>query len=151
MVLAKLPASTVEQMMNISTAENATMLPGTERMLSGGAGEPAVALRDLSSSTGSAPVVCVTFPNRKAEPSSAKLRFQKSTASWTSGSRASFSAETITTVGTTVQAPVGYPGYTTGRPSLSSDGTTLYFYSDRPGGFGRRDSNVTTRSKLHAG
>ena len=43
----------------------------------------------------------------KAEPSSAKLRFQKSTASWTSGSRASFSAETITMVGTTVQAPMG--------------------------------------------
>jgi len=28
---------------------------------------------------------------------------------------------------------VNYPGYTTGRPSLSSDGTTLYLYSDRPG------------------
>jgi Tol biopolymer transport system component len=44
---------------------------------------------------------------------------------------------------------VNYPGYTTGRPSLSSEGTSLYFYSDRPGGFGRRDLYVTTRRKLH--
>jgi hypothetical protein len=43
---------------------------------------------------------------------------------------------------------VNTPGYTTGRPSLSSDGTTLYFYSDRPGGFGRRDLYVTSRRKL---
>ena len=43
---------------------------------------------------------------------------------------------------------VNYPGYTTGRPSLSSDGTTLYFYSDRPGGFGRRDLYAATRTRL---
>ena len=43
---------------------------------------------------------------------------------------------------------VNYPGYTTGRPSLSSDGTTLYFYSDRPGGFGRRDLYIATRTRL---
>ena len=43
---------------------------------------------------------------------------------------------------------VNYPGYTTGRPSLSSDGTTLYLYSDRPGGFGGRDLYVATRRKL---
>jgi len=46
---------------------------------------------------------------------------------------------------------VNYPGYTTGRPSLSSDGTTLYLYSDRPGGFGGRDLYVTTRQKLRTG
>jgi hypothetical protein len=43
---------------------------------------------------------------------------------------------------------VNYPGYTTGRPALSSDGTTLYFYSDRPGGLGGRDLYVSTRRKL---
>ena len=43
---------------------------------------------------------------------------------------------------------VNYPGYTTGRPSLSSDGTTLYLYSDRPGGFEGRDLYVATRRKL---
>jgi hypothetical protein len=43
---------------------------------------------------------------------------------------------------------VNYPGYTTGRPSISSDGTTLYLYSDRPGGFGGRDLYVATRTKL---
>ena len=43
---------------------------------------------------------------------------------------------------------VNYPGYTTGRPSLSSDATTLYLYSDRPGGFGGRDLYVATRERL---
>src|ERR1700730_2229418 len=43
---------------------------------------------------------------------------------------------------------VNYPGYTTGRPVLSCDGTTLYLYSDRPGGFGGRDLYVATRTKL---
>ena len=46
---------------------------------------------------------------------------------------------------------VNYPSYTTGRPALSWDGTTLYFYSDRPGGFGGLDLYVTTRRKLHGG
>jgi WD40-like Beta Propeller Repeat len=43
---------------------------------------------------------------------------------------------------------VNYPGYTTGRPSLSWEATTLYLYSDRPGGFGGRDLYVATRRKL---
>ena len=43
---------------------------------------------------------------------------------------------------------VNYPGYITGAPALSWDGTTLYFYSDRPGGFGGRDLYVSTREKL---
>jgi Tol biopolymer transport system component len=42
---------------------------------------------------------------------------------------------------------VNYPGYVTGAPALSWDGTTLYFYSDRPG-FGGRDLYVATREKL---
>ncbi len=33
-------------------------------------------------------------------------------------------------------------------PALSRDGTTLYFYSTRPGGFGKEDLYVTTRTKL---
>jgi hypothetical protein len=36
-----------------------------------------------------------------------------------------------------------------GGPSLSRDGTTLYFNSDRPGGSGAHDMYVTTRTKLH--
>jgi len=43
---------------------------------------------------------------------------------------------------------VNYPGSVTGAPALSWDGTTLYFYSDRPGGFGARDLYYTTREKL---
>ena len=44
---------------------------------------------------------------------------------------------------------VNYPGYVTGAPALSWDGTTLYFYStNRPGGFGVRDLYVVTRRKL---
>jgi len=43
---------------------------------------------------------------------------------------------------------VNYPGYVTGAPALSWDGTTLYFYSDRPGGFGGRDLYFATRRKL---
>jgi WD40-like Beta Propeller Repeat len=43
---------------------------------------------------------------------------------------------------------VNYPSYVTGAPALSWDGTTLYFYSDRPGGFGGRDLFVSTRRKL---
>jgi hypothetical protein len=42
---------------------------------------------------------------------------------------------------------VNYPDYVTGRPALSWDGTTLYFYSTRPGGFGGRDLYVATRKK----
>jgi hypothetical protein len=43
---------------------------------------------------------------------------------------------------------VNFPGYVTGAPALSWDGTTLYFYSDRPRGFGGRDLYVATRERL---
>ena len=36
-----------------------------------------------------------------------------------------------------------------GAPALSFDGTTLYFFSERPGGFGKRDLYVTTRERLN--
>ena len=36
-----------------------------------------------------------------------------------------------------------------GAPSLSFDGTTLYFFSDRPGGSGGNDLYVTTRARIH--
>jgi len=35
-----------------------------------------------------------------------------------------------------------------GAPALSSDGTTLYFFSQRPGGVGANDLYVTTRSRV---
>ena len=35
-----------------------------------------------------------------------------------------------------------------GGPALSFDGTTLYFHSNRPGGFGGNDLYVTTRARL---
>ena len=35
-----------------------------------------------------------------------------------------------------------------GAPALSRDATTLYFFSERPGGFGKRDLYVATRTKL---
>ena len=35
-----------------------------------------------------------------------------------------------------------------GAPALSFDGTTLYFFSERVGGFGKRDLYVTTRTRL---
>src|SRR5215467_2564582 len=40
---------------------------------------------------------------------------------------------------------VNIAGYVTGAPALSWDGTTLYFYSTRPGGFGGRDLYFATR------
>jgi len=43
---------------------------------------------------------------------------------------------------------VNFPGYVTGAPALSWDGTALYFYSDRPGGLGGRDLYLSTRRKL---
>jgi hypothetical protein len=48
----------------------------------------------------------------------------------------------------TVGMPVNYPGSITGGPALSCDGTTLYFTSDRPGGFGAFDVYVSRRRKL---
>lgn len=38
--------------------------------------------------------------------------------------------------------------YFDGAPALSSDGQTLLFYSNRPGGFGANDLYMTTRHKL---
>jgi hypothetical protein len=35
-----------------------------------------------------------------------------------------------------------------GAPALSSDGETLLFYSNRPGGFGANDLYMSTRHKL---
>src|SRR3989454_6253269 len=35
-----------------------------------------------------------------------------------------------------------------GAPALSFDGTTLYFFSERAGGFGKRDLYVTARARL---
>jgi hypothetical protein len=35
-----------------------------------------------------------------------------------------------------------------GAPALSFDGTTLYFFSEQAGGFGKRDLYVTTRTRL---
>ena len=43
---------------------------------------------------------------------------------------------------------VNFARYVTGAPALSWDGTTLYFYSTRPGGSGGRDLYVATRRKL---
>jgi hypothetical protein len=48
---------------------------------------------------------------------------------------------------------VNYPGYGTSRPALSWDGTTLYFNSNRPGGFNAPayltgDIYVTTRERM---
>ena len=49
---------------------------------------------------------------------------------------------------TSLGHPINYPGYKTASPNLSWDGTTLYFWSDRPGGFGGQDLYVSTRRKL---
>jgi hypothetical protein len=45
-------------------------------------------------------------------------------------------------------SPINYPGYKPAAPSLSWDGTTLYFWSNRPGGIGGQDLYVSTRRKL---
>jgi len=37
-----------------------------------------------------------------------------------------------------------------GAPSISWDGTELYFFSDRAGGYGRNDLYVTRRKRLHS-
>jgi hypothetical protein len=44
--------------------------------------------------------------------------------------------------------PVVNSPFFDGAPALSHDGTTLYFFSERPGGFGKRDLYVATRTKL---
>jgi len=38
--------------------------------------------------------------------------------------------------------------YFDGAPAVSSDGETLLFYSNRPGGFGGNDLYMSTRHKL---
>jgi len=43
---------------------------------------------------------------------------------------------------------VNIAGFTTRSPGLSADGTTLYFGSDRPGGFRGVDIYVSTRTRL---
>jgi hypothetical protein len=45
--------------------------------------------------------------------------------------------------------PVVNSPFFDGAPALSRDGTTLYFTSERPGGIGKRDLYVSTRTKLH--
>ncbi len=45
--------------------------------------------------------------------------------------------------------PIVNSAFNDGAPALSRDGTTVYFYSNRPGGFGANDLYVTTRTKLH--
>ncbi len=50
-----------------------------------------------------------------------------------------------------IPADLGPPinsGFADGGSALSCDGTTLYFFSTRPGGFGGRDLYVTTRTEL---
>jgi hypothetical protein len=46
-------------------------------------------------------------------------------------------------LGPTVNTPAN-----DGAPALSCDATTLYFFSNRPGGFGKNDLYVTTRTEL---
>jgi hypothetical protein len=43
---------------------------------------------------------------------------------------------------------VNRPSYVNSGPALSFDGTELYFYSNRPGGFGGNDLYVTRRARL---
>jgi WD40-like Beta Propeller Repeat len=43
--------------------------------------------------------------------------------------------------------PINGPAFD-GAPALSFDGTTLYFFSERSGGFGKRDLYMTTRTRL---
>src|SRR6266568_4532969 len=46
--------------------------------------------------------------------------------------------------------PVVNSPYFDGGPALSFDGTELYFFSERPGGFGGRDLYVSTRQRINA-
>ena len=59
-------------------------------------------------------------------------------------------ASTLDPWGTPVNlGPVVNSSAFDGAPALSFDGTTLYFFSERPGGLGKRDLYVTTRERLH--
>src|SRR2546425_393539 len=58
-------------------------------------------------------------------------------------------ASTLDLWGTPVNlGPVVNSSAFDGAPALSFDATTLYFFSERPGGFGKRDLYVTTRERL---
>ncbi|OLB51774.1 MAG: hypothetical protein AUG74_02185 [Bacteroidetes bacterium 13_1_20CM_4_60_6] len=58
-------------------------------------------------------------------------------------------ASTLDPWGTPVNlGPVVNSSAFDGAPALSFDGTTLYLFSERPGGFGKRDLYVTTRERL---
>jgi hypothetical protein len=58
-------------------------------------------------------------------------------------------ASTLDLWGTPVNlGPVVNSSAFDGAPALSFDGPTLYFFSERPGGFGKRDLYVTTRERL---
>ena len=60
-------------------------------------------------------------------------------------------ASTLDPWGTPVNlGPVVNSSAFDGAPALSFDGTTLYFFSERSGGLGKRDLYVTTRERLHA-
>jgi hypothetical protein len=45
-------------------------------------------------------------------------------------------------------SPVNLPGYTSGAPSISADGLSLFFTSDMPGQYGNYDLWVTTRVSI---
>jgi hypothetical protein len=45
----------------------------------------------------------------------------------------------------TLGAPINMEGFNSGGPALSSDGNTMYFFSNRPGGFGVNDLWMSTR------
>jgi hypothetical protein len=63
---------------------------------------------------------------------------------WVSTREATVDAwSTPVNLGSTVNTP-----FNDGAPALSCDATTLYFYSNRPGGFGMNDLYVTTRTEL---
>jgi hypothetical protein len=53
-------------------------------------------------------------------------------------------------IGTLAKLPqqVNLPGYTSGAPSISADGLSLFFTSDMPGQYGNYDLWVTTRAAI---
>jgi hypothetical protein len=44
-----------------------------------------------------------------------------------------------------LDSPINLEGFNDGAPALSSDGNTMFFYSNRPGGFGVNDLWMSTR------
>ncbi len=66
---------------------------------------------------------------------------------WTSTRASTFDLwSTPINLGTTVNCS----GCNQGHPAISADGKSLFFYSNRPGGYGGLDLWVTTRTKLTA-